>query len=312
MVAEQRVRAFLFYASVCIFLGALPFILSFALGYQFDRRTFTFTKTGLIVLKTQPPGAGIYLDQRLMSDKTPTTINELLPGTYNIRLELENHYPWHDDVKVEAGKVARLEKIILFSERANIKQLNKEKIAAFWIDQEKDTIYYVNQEENSIYTSNLNGDRYETIAGFLNITPLPARWKISTDREKLLYFNEHQIGVVYLQPRKEVSPQAVSFILNYPSGKIIDVFWYSDGYHLILVSNKSIEVLEARPDSAPMTLVTLTKRNTSAFYDMHGDTLYFLDSQKAADGKVYDNLYKLDLSTRIFPLQDLIKLKPGE
>ena len=35
-------------------------------------------------------------------------------------------------------------------------------------------------------------------------------------------------------------------------------------------------------------------------------------SQKAADGKVYDNLYKLDLSTRIFPLQDLIKLKPNE
>jgi hypothetical protein len=312
MVAEQRVRALLFYASVCIFCGALPFILSFALGYQFDRRTFKFTKTGLIALKTQPPGADIYFEQKLMNEKTPATINELLPGTYNIRLELENHYPWHEDVRVEAGKVTRLEKVVLFSERQNIKQLNKEKIAAFWIDQEKDTIYYVNPEENTIYTSNLNGERYEIITGFQNITPLPSRWKISMERDKLLYFNEHQIGIVGLQPFRGASQQELSFVLNYPAGKIIDVFWYSDGGHCILVSNKGIEVLEARPDAEPMTLVTLTKRNTSAFYDMHDDTLYFLDSQKAADGKMYDNLYKLDLRSRIFPLKDLIKLKPNE
>ncbi len=114
MLTEQKVRAFLFYLSVFIFLAGLPFILPFALGYKFDRRNFKFSKTGLIVIKTQPQGASIYFDKKLINDKTPATLNELLPGTYNMRLELERYYPWHDDINVEAGKVTRLEKVILF------------------------------------------------------------------------------------------------------------------------------------------------------------------------------------------------------
>jgi hypothetical protein len=102
------------------------------------------------------------------------------------------------------------------------------------------------------------------------------------------------------------------FIFNYPKGKIIDVFWHSDSYHLILVSDKSIEVLEVEPQSQPLVLVALTKKDTSSYYDMHTDTLYFLDSQKAADGNLYDNLYKLQLDTRTFLLQEFIKLKSYE
>jgi hypothetical protein len=312
MLSEQRIRAFLFYLSVLIFLAGLPFILSSALGYKFDRRNFKFTKTGLIVIKTQPAGASIYFDRSLVNDKTPTTLNELLPGTYNIRLELENYYPWHDDIDVEAGKVTRLDKVILFPLRPNIKQLNKERVSVFWIDEEKGTIYYVNQQEGSIYKSDLDGDNYEEIAEIIPITPPPLRWKISPDRDKLLYFNEHQIGLLYLRPRKEMLPAELPFILNYPSGKIVDLFWHSDSYHLILVSNKNIEVLEARPKSLPMTLVNLTKKNTSAFYDLHTDTLYFSDYQRAPDRNLYNNLYKLELSSKVLPLQELIKLKPNE
>jgi hypothetical protein len=312
MLTEQRIRAFLFYLSVLIFLVGLPFILSFALGYKFDRRNFKFTKTGLVVIKTQPQGASIYFDKKLLNDKTPTTLNELLPGTYNIRLELEYHYPWYDDVNVEAGKVTRLEKVILFPLRPNIKQLNKERISDFWIDQDKGVIYYLNQEESSIYKSDLDADNYEEAARVLPILPAPIKWKISPDREKLLYFNEHQIGLVYLQPHKEMLPPELPFVLNYSLGKIVDLFWHSDSYHLIVVSNKNIEVLEAKPQSLPMTLVNLNKKNTSAFYDLHADTLYFSDYQRASDGNLYNNLYKLELNARVFPLQELIKLKPNE
>ena len=302
----------MFYLSVLIFLIGLPFILSFALGYKFDRRNFKFTKTGLVSIKTQPQGASIYFDKKLLNDKTPTTLNELLPDTYNIRLELEYYYPWHDDVNVEAGKVTRLDKVILFPLRPNIKQLNKERISDFWIDQERGFVYHVNQEDSGIYRSDLYGDNYEEIAKVLPIAPAPIKWKISPDREKLSYFNEHQIGLLYLQPHKEMLPLELPFVLNYPSAKIIDVFWHSDSYHLIVVSNKNIEVLEAKSGSLPMTLVNLTKKNTPAFYDLRTDTLYFLDYQRAADGNLYNNLYRLELSARIFPLQELIKLKPNE
>lgn len=102
------------------------------------------------------------------------------------------------------------------------------------------------------------------------------------------------------------------FTINYTNGKIIDVFWHSDSYHLILVGNRFIEALEAKPEVATVTLVTLNKKNSRAYYDVHTDTLYFLDAQKAEDGNFYDNLYKLELNSRAFLLQELRKLKPYE
>ncbi|MDD5156298.1 MAG: PEGA domain-containing protein [Candidatus Omnitrophica bacterium] len=312
MLIEQRIRAFLFYLSVLVFFTGLPFILSSALGYKFNRHTFKFTKTGLIVIKTQPAGASIYLDRQLLNDRTPATLNEIMPGVYNLRIEMENFYPWYDEVNVDEGKVTRLEKIILFPLRPNIQQLNKERISDFWIDQDKGVIYYVDREENIVYRSDLSGDNYEELSEIIPITPAPIGWKISPDREKLLYFNERQIGLVPLQPYKQTVPMQLPFVLDYPSGKIKDLFWHSDSYHIIIVGNKDIEVLEARPKSSPTILVNLTKKNTFAFYDLRTDTLYFSDYQQASDGNLYNNLYKLELNARNFPLQGLIKLKPSE
>ncbi len=311
MLNEQRIRAILFYLSVVIFLIGLPFILSFALGYKFDRRTFKFTKGGLLVLKTQPSGASVYLDEKLLNVKTPVTVAELLPGRYSLRLELEKYYPWINEVNVDAGKVTRLEKIILFPLRSNIKQINTERLSSFWVDEERSVIYYINPEDDGIYKTDLEGRGSERITDFLPLQPAAIKWKLSPDKKKLLYFNAHQIGIVYLEPQNK--PYLDSpFILNYPDDRIIDVFWHSDSYHLILAGRKSIEAQEAEPHAGPVVLVNLNKRNTSCFYDTRSDTLYFLDSERAADGNIYDNLYKLELNTRAFSFQELMKLKSDE
>lgn len=311
MLNEQKIRASLFYLSVIIFLIGLPFILSFALGYKFDRRTFKFTKTGLLVLKTQPSGASVYLNEKLLNIKTPATITELLPGRYSLRLELEKYYPWLNEINVGAGKVERLEKIILFPLRPNIKQLNKDRLSSFWLDEERGAIYYINPEDNGIYKSDLEGRNSEKIVDFFPLEPPAIKWKLSPDRGKLLYFNAHQIGIAYLLPQNKLS-QEQPFVLNYTKDKIIDVFWHSDSFHLILISRKSIEAQEAQLQAEPVALVNLNKRNTSCFYDTRVDALYFLDSERAADGNLYDNLYKLELNTRAFPLQELMKLNSNE
>ncbi|MEI6631686.1 MAG: PEGA domain-containing protein [bacterium] len=241
----------------------LPPILSSTLGYKFNRHTLKFTKAGLIVLKTQPAGATVYLDKKLLNLKTPATINELLPGKYHIRFELDKHYPWSREVEVEAGKVTRLEKIILFPLRSAIKQLNTERLSFFLADEEKETLYYINQTEGAIYKSDLEGEHFERVAGFIKITPQDLKWKISSDRHKLLYFNNSQIGIVNLiSPKDSVTVQP-GFIFNYTEAKIIDIFWQSDSYHLLLASNKSIEILKTEYHSWPLVLVTLTKKDNA-------------------------------------------------
>lgn len=312
MSGEQKIRSILFYVSLFIFVIGLPFILSFALSYKFNLRTFKFSKAGLLALRTQPQGASIYLDGKLLNEKTPATINELLPGKYNIRVELEKHYPWIREVGVEPGQVTRLEKIILFPLRQNVKQLNKDKISSFWLDEENEKIYYINQEDNVIYKSDLEGESFKEICICLKINPPPKKWKVSADKEKLLGFNLHQIAIAYLNTQSGLPSTGLPLVLDYSHRKIVDVFWHSDSYHLIIITDRNIEVLEADPQAAAVNLVNLNKKNISAFYDEGKDTLYFLDSGEGSDGKLYDNVYRLELNAKVYPFQDLIKPKPVE
>jgi hypothetical protein len=311
MSGEQRIRAFLFYLSVLIFFAGLPFILSSALGYKFDRRSLKFTKTGLIVLKTQPTGATVFLDRAQINDKTPTSINELLPGRYFLDVQLEGYYPYVAEVDVEAGKVTRLEKILLFPQRPDIKKLNKEIISDFWLDEQKALLYYLNEQEQVLYRSDLDGGHFEKVMDFIKIVPPAEKWRLSPDKEKLVYFNQHQIGIMYLEQQRQLPQNQKVFVINYPNAQIQDIFWHSDSFHLIVVAHNKIDTLEAITSASPLTLASRNKKNSSVSYDIRTDTLYFLDVQKAPDGKPYDNLYKLELNTRLYPFKDFIKLAPS-
>lgn len=306
MHTEQKIRAVLFYLGVLIFFVGLPFILSFALGYKFDTRSFKFTKTGIIALKTQPAGASVYFNNKLLNDKTPLTINELLPARYSLKIELEDYYPWAGEAEVEKGKVTRLEKIILFPLRPNIKQLNKERLSLFWIEEKNRFIYYVNPDEQAIYISNLDGENYRQIAVFAPLESPALKFMVSDDNRKLLYFNRHQVAIVYLSEGMGDLPVKQPLVFNFPDDTIRDAFWHSDSYHLILITDGKIQALESRLGQKAVDLVNLNKKDSTVSYDVKNDTLYFTDYQQADDGKFYKNLYKIELNSRAFPFINLI------
>lgn len=310
MFNEQKIRGVLFYLSVAVFFLGLPLILSSALGYKFNPHTFKFTQTGLISIKTQPPGAHIYLESKLLDEKSPVTITELLPGTYNVRIELESYYPWSMQVDVEPRKITRIEKIILFSKRPNIKQLNERRVTSFYVDREKRSIYYFNRWENIIYESDLEGERFKELSalpdGFKGI---PKELKFSADKEKAVLFNNHQVCILYLSPKRSLLYGHPALVLDYPGQKIIQVFWHSDNYHLILVADKHIAVIEADVKLNEVRLVDLNKAPSELFYDIDKDSLYFLDCQMGTDGVIYENIYKLDLSGKHPIINNVIKLK---
>ncbi len=311
-LTEQRIRGVLFYISLFVFLIGLPFILSYALGYKFNPRTFKFTKTGIVVLKTEPAGAKVYVDNHLFKEKTPTNILELLPGQYLIRLEMDRYFSWTAEVPVNAGKVTRLEKIILFPVRPMVKQINKEKFDQYLVDAERNIIYLFGLEEGAIYKSDFEGEHFQKIGEFVRLGSIPLKWKISSDRQKLLYFNSSKIAVAYLDYQKGQNWHKTSFILDYPKdNKIVDAFWHADNYHIILVTNSDIEVVEEAGSTIPVVLTTLTKRNSSAFYDSGSNALYFTDYQVASDGAIYDNMYKLELNNRFSALRGLMNLTPA-
>lgn len=318
MYIEQRIRAVLFYLSVLVFIITLPLILSFALGYKFNPNTLKFTKAGIIVLKTQPGSASIYLNSKLLDAKTPATVDELLPGNYRVKLEIEGHYPWTDNIEVEAGKVSRFEKIILFPLRPQVTQLNQDRVTNFWIDENTGTVYYAYSDDKDnqvyIYTSDLSGQHYRMAANISGSIPGPVAWKLSPDKKKILFFNTKQIRVADLKgDEDDENALEPYFVFDYRDNSLRDIFWHSDSYHLILVSNKSIDALEAQAGSQLVELAVLNKKNIYAHYDLGTDTLYFMDAQKAPDGNFYENVYKLEMAgNKIFDLQNQFKSKGNE
>jgi len=312
--SEQRIRAVLFYLSVFIFIIGLPFILSFALGLKFDLRTLKFTKTGIILLETQPQGASVYINGKLLDEKTPAAIRELLPGNYNIIIELPKYYSWQSDVNIGAGKLVRLDKIILFPLRPNIKQLNKNDISSFWVDKEKEKVYYLSSDGTSIFRSEMDGSESKEMAVLPQGCASFGKWKVSPDRRKVFCFGQNQLVVVVFDSVNLKTNNKESFVTHNIEEKIVDAFWHSDSYHIVLVSAKNIEVIEAGLNVAAVNLVNLNKKGTSCFYDTDKDVLYFTDSERALDGRVYDNLYKLEFGTKfnLLQLQELILPKTNE
>ncbi|MCX5693811.1 MAG: PEGA domain-containing protein [Candidatus Omnitrophica bacterium] len=312
MYTFQKIRSFLFYVSVFLFFAGLPFILTFALGYKFNTHSLKFVKTGLIFVKTQPVGAKIYLNGKLITEKSPASMQELLPGTYKVTLELAQHYPWKADVEVEAGKVSRVDKVILFPMRPNLEQLNQEKFSLFRIDIEKKLIYYLDQDKKVVYRSSLDANNFEDIASLPDKFAQITGWEISPDKRKFFIFNQHQINVIFFDNQGDYEYPVSPVFLEYPQDKINDVFWHSDSYHLVVMTDKNIQVIESRQGALPINLVELNKGGPEAFYDTKEDVLYFSDSQRSIDGSFYNNLYKLELSANLYLLERLITQPFGQ
>ena len=312
MQTFQKIRSFLFYLSVLLFFAGLPFILAFALGYKFNTHNLKFVKTGLIFIKTQPAGARIHLNGRFIPEKSPATIQELLPGSYKVTLELDQHYPWKSEVEVEAGRVNRVDKVILFPVRPDLQQLNQEQMTFFRVDSEKKLIYYLDQGKKVVYRSNLDGNNFEDIASLPNKFAQITGWEVALDKKKMFIFDPHQISVVFFDSQMDDEYPGPAVFLDYPQEKISNVFWHSDSYHLVVLTDKHIQVIESRPGALAINLVELNKGGSVAFYDTKEDVLYFSDTQRSPDGGFYNNLYKLELSTNLYSLEKFIAQPFGQ
>jgi len=285
-----------------LFFSALPFIIASALGYKFNPDTLKFSKTGLIYIKTQPEGASIYLNGKKIAEKTPASIAELVPGVYKIVLELAQHYPWREEIDVEAGKVTRVDKVILFPLRPNLEQLNQERFSSFRLDTDKNVIYYLDQLNKVVYKSNLDGSNFDDVASLPDKFVQIIGWDVSLDKKKIFIFNNSQIGVIFFDNQGERDYSDSPIFFDYSREKIVNVFWHSDSYHLIVLTNKYVQVIEARPRALPINLVKLNKEESPAFYDARKDILYFSDTQISPSGYFYNNLYKLELNADLYLL----------
>ncbi len=94
-----KIRSILFLLTLAIVIAIGTFVFYFARGYRFDAEEFRFIPNGLLVTKSNPDGAQVFIDGEL---KTATNANIFLPpGTYDVSIRKEGYIPWNKRLTVE-------------------------------------------------------------------------------------------------------------------------------------------------------------------------------------------------------------------
>lgn len=121
-----KVRRILSLIFILLFFIITPVIVLYAAGYRINRDGLAIQKTGMFVIDSNPRGAKIFIDDQaqkkfinLLFNKdnfitTPAKITNLLPGEYDLALELDGYWGWQKKLIINPGASTFAENIYLF------------------------------------------------------------------------------------------------------------------------------------------------------------------------------------------------------
>lgn len=100
-MAKYRVLIFLTTIIVVSIFGFLA--ISYARGYRFNFKSFSLAPTGLLVVKSEPTGAQIFIngDLKTASDATIS----LVPGTYDVEIKKQGYLSWNKRLTITKEEV---------------------------------------------------------------------------------------------------------------------------------------------------------------------------------------------------------------
>ncbi len=89
-----------------LIVGTLGYLLTlYARGYRFDTKTFKFTPNGILVIKSEPSGAQIFINGELKTASDASI--SLSPGTYDVTLKKEGFINWNKRLTIEKEVVTQ-------------------------------------------------------------------------------------------------------------------------------------------------------------------------------------------------------------
>lgn len=94
-----KIRVLVFLVSLVVVGVFGVFASYYARGYRFDLKTLKFQPNGLLVVKSEPDGASIYVNGELKTATNATL--SLPPGTYDIEVNKDGFLPWKKRMVIE-------------------------------------------------------------------------------------------------------------------------------------------------------------------------------------------------------------------
>jgi len=101
-------KRFLITIATLVFIAVIAIGASFmAKGYTFSTKQGKMVGTGIISATSSPEGASVYIDGHLAT-ATNTTVSQLSPKSYSVKIVKEGFVPWEKTVEVKEGLVTEV------------------------------------------------------------------------------------------------------------------------------------------------------------------------------------------------------------
>ncbi len=88
-----------------IFLFMAPAVVFYTAGYRWNQNKGVIERNGTIMFDTLPRGADIFLNGQKLDQKTPFTMQNVAPGTYEIKYVLKGFHEWAKTLPVDPERV---------------------------------------------------------------------------------------------------------------------------------------------------------------------------------------------------------------
>lgn len=109
-----RTRRIIYLAFILVFILITPVIILYATGYRYNFQKHRFQKTGILIIKSEPSGANIYLNGGVQKNTTPARIADLIPENYLIEVGKDGYHSWQKNLPVASNLTTFAENITLF------------------------------------------------------------------------------------------------------------------------------------------------------------------------------------------------------
>lgn len=241
--------------------------ISFALGYRFDFSSKRFIATGMLMIRTEPKDADIYLNGKKIKEQSPVTIRFLLPGEYNVKLEKAGYRPWGKNFSIIAQQVTLAsinnEKIALFLETPQLGLLDT---------QVQDIALAQNQLITWSATSTLNFKNHSTSKTIFTALSFPTqtftKTEISPDANwAMVYQNDLPVNAVNL-----ANGTVLELAKILPKIKTVRSF----GPNELLLQAESGNLYSYRTDTGRLNL----KRDSVDIFEADENHIYFVHDKE--------------------------------
>ncbi len=98
-ILVAKIRLLLFLITILVVGTAGLFVSYYARGYRFSTKDFKFLPNGILVIKSEPDGASVYINGELKT-ATNATIS-LTPDTYDIEVKKDGYFSWYKRLSID-------------------------------------------------------------------------------------------------------------------------------------------------------------------------------------------------------------------